>query len=91
MFGGYTLAYLVHGADYVVQDDTLVMPDHRGRGLGMALKVAVLELLAAEHPERRVIHTWNAVENTFMQRINRDLGFRPVERELEMQRKDPDA
>lgn len=91
VFGGYTLAYLVHGADYVVQDDTLVMPDHRGRGLGMALKVAVLELLAAEHPERRVIHTWNAVENTFMQRINRDLGFRPVERELEMQRKDPDA
>lgn len=91
VFGGYTLVYLVHDADYVVQDDTLVMPDHRGRGLGMALKVAMLRLLAAEHPERRVVHTWNAVENTFMQRINRDLGFRPVERELEMQRRDPGA
>jgi GNAT superfamily N-acetyltransferase len=91
VFGGYTLLYLVHDADYVVQDDTLVMPDHRGRGLGMALKVAVLRLLAAEHPGRRLVHTWNAAENTFMQRINRELGFRPVERELEMQRKEGDA
>ena len=57
----------------------------------MALKVAVLGILAAEHPERRLVHTWNAVENAPMQRINRDLGFRPVERELEMQRKDADA
>jgi len=75
----------------VVQDDTLVMPEHRGHGVGWALKVAVLRILAAEHPERRLLHTWNAVENTFMQRINRKLGFRPVERELEMQRPVPDA
>jgi GNAT superfamily N-acetyltransferase len=91
VFGGYTLVYLVHDADYAVQDDTLVMPEHRGRGLGMALKVAVLRLLAAEHPERTVIHTWNAVENAFMQRINRELGFRPVERELAVQRKESGA
>jgi GNAT superfamily N-acetyltransferase len=78
--------YLPHDADYVVQDDTLVMPDHRGHGLGTALKVAVLRILAADHPERRIVHTWNALENTPMQRINRELGFRPVERELEMQR-----
>jgi GNAT superfamily N-acetyltransferase len=91
VLGGYTLVYLAHEADYVVQDDTLVMPEHRGHGLGLALKVAVLRVLAAEHPERRLVHTWNALENAFMQRINRDLGFRPVERELEMQRKDVDA
>jgi GNAT superfamily N-acetyltransferase len=91
LFGGYTLVFLAHHADYVVQDDTLVMPEHRGHGLGMALKVAMLRRLAAEHPERRVVHTWNAVENAFMQRINRELGFRPVERELEMQRKDTGA
>jgi GNAT superfamily N-acetyltransferase len=88
ILGGYTLVHLAHDADYVVQDDTLVMPDHRGHGLGMALKTSVLRILAAEHPERRIIHTWNAVENAPMQRINHQLGFRPVERELEMQRRD---
>jgi GNAT superfamily N-acetyltransferase len=87
VLGGYTLVYLPHHADHVVQDDTLVMPDHRGHGLGMALKVAVLRILASDHPGRRIVHTWNAVENDPMQRINRDLGFRPVERELEMQRR----
>ena len=54
----------------------------------MALKVVNLRILAADHPERRVVHTWNAIENTFMQRINSRLGFRPVVRELEVQRKD---
>jgi len=91
VFGGYTLVHLPHDRDYVVQDDTLVMPEHRGHGLGMALKAAVLRILASEHPERRLIHTWNAVDNAPMQRINRSLGFRPVELELEMQRKDVDA
>lgn len=90
-FGGYTLVHLPHDRDYVVQDDTLVMPEHRGHGLGMVLKATVLRILAAEHAERRLIHTWNAVENAPMQRISRALGFRPVELELEMQRKDPDA
>jgi len=91
VLGGYTAVHLAHDADYVVQDDTLVMPEHRGNGLGMALKVTVLRILAAERPERRLVHTWNAVDNSFMQRINSDLGFRPVERELEMQRKDAGA
>jgi GNAT superfamily N-acetyltransferase len=91
LLGGYTLVHLAHGADYVVQDDTLVMPEHRGHGLGTALKATILRTIAAEHPERRVIHTWNAVDNAPMQRINRALGFRPVEWEVEMQRKDVDA
>jgi GNAT superfamily N-acetyltransferase len=90
VMGGYTVMHLAHDADYVVQDDTLVMPEHRGHGLGMALKVANLRILA-DHPERRVVHTWNAVENTFMQRINKRVGFRPVERELEVQRRATDA
>ena len=91
VLGGYTLVFLAHDAEYVVQDDTLVMPEHRGHGLGIALKMAVLRILAAQHPERRVVHTWNAVDNPFMQRINVRLGFRPVERELEMQRQIADA
>ena len=34
VFGGYSQLYLPHGEDYVYQDDTLVMPEHRGHRLG---------------------------------------------------------
>jgi GNAT superfamily N-acetyltransferase len=90
-FAGYTMVWLPWDVDYVVQNDTMVMPDDRGHGLGMLLKGAVLRMLAEDWPERRIIHTWNAVDNAPMQRINRELGFRPVELLLEMQRKVPDA
>lgn len=35
--------------------------------------------LAAERPEVRSVHTWNAASNAPILRINRALGFRPVE------------
>ena len=67
------------------------MPAHRGHGLGHGAEGS-----RAAHPRGRasratLIHTWNAVDNAPMQRISRSLGFRPVELELEMQRKDADA
>jgi GNAT superfamily N-acetyltransferase len=36
-FGGYSLLFVPHGTDYGWQDDTLVMPEHRGHRLGAAL------------------------------------------------------
>jgi GNAT superfamily N-acetyltransferase len=91
VLGGYTLLHLPHDLDFAVQDDTLVMPGHRGHGLGRALKVTLLQQLGAQHPERGLVHTWNGTGNEYMQRINRELGFRPVELEVEMQRKVVDA
>ncbi len=88
VFGGYSQLYLPHGADYVYQDDTLVMPEHRGHRLGTALKLATLEVLQRDHPDRTAIHTDTAVDNHAMQATNRDFGFRPVERMYEMQRRD---
>lgn len=85
---GYSQLYLPHGEDYVIQDDTLVMPDHRGHRLGTALKLATLEILLRDHPERSRIHTWTDPENLAMYRTNTALGFRVAERMHEMQRKD---
>jgi GNAT superfamily N-acetyltransferase len=86
-FGGYSQLYLPHGADYILQDDTLVMPDHRGHRLGLLLKCATLEIAQRRHPERLSIHTDTAVDNHAMQATNHRFGYRPVERLLEMQRR----
>jgi GNAT superfamily N-acetyltransferase len=85
---GYTLVFLPRGEDFAQQDDTFVMREARGQGIGRTLKIAVLRLLAAERPERTVVHTWTAPDNDPMQRLNLGLGFRPVELMHEMQRKD---
>jgi GNAT superfamily N-acetyltransferase len=84
-FGGYSLVFVTRGESEALQDDTLVMPEHRGRRLGLALKRATLEVLSREHPELTAIHTWTAVDNEPMQRTNRAFGYRPVERMHEMQ------
>ena len=81
-FGGYSLLFVPHGTDYGWQDDTLVMPEHRGRRLGAALKSANY----ADLPDHvRSVHTWTAPSNTAMHRINTALGFRVVEHMYEVE------
>jgi GNAT superfamily N-acetyltransferase len=60
----------------VWQHDTLVMREHRGHGLGFAVKVANLWALCDRHPEARVVNTWNDAENTHMIAVNEEIGFR---------------
>ena len=83
--GGYSQLYVPHGETHVLQDDTLVMPGHRGRRLGTLLKLATLGLLARSHPDAAAIHTWTAPDNTAMRRTNEEFRYRPVERMYEMQ------
>jgi len=64
--------------EFVHQHDTLVLKEHRGRRLGMLVKTANLQRLAAERPSVRRIGTWNAEENSYMLAINVALGFRPA-------------
>jgi len=64
--------------ELVHQQDTLVTREHRGRRLGMLVKTANLQRLAAELPGVRRIGTWNAQENRWMLAINVALGFRPA-------------
>jgi len=58
---------------------TFVDRAHRGRRLGMAVKVENLRRLQAEHPARRRVTTGNDGTNSWMVSINEELGFRIVE------------
>jgi GNAT superfamily N-acetyltransferase len=80
--------FLAHDDLEALQDDTLVMPEHRGHGLGMQLKLATLDVLQRDHPQRRALHTWTDRENHAMYRTNKAFGYRPVEVLHEMQRED---
>jgi mycothiol synthase len=82
---GYTELFVSeHDLDVVVQDDTWVDQSHRGRRLGMRLKVANLRQLQ-EHDggallgPRRSVQTYCEQDNTAMRRINAEVGFRAVE------------
>ncbi|GAA2155817.1 GNAT family N-acetyltransferase [Nocardioides koreensis] len=86
---GYSVVFLAHDDHEALQDDTLVMPDHRGHRLGLRLKLATLEVLGREHPDRRMLHTWSDRENHAMYRTNVAIGYRRAEVLHEMQREDP--
>jgi hypothetical protein len=61
------------------QSDTLVLEEHRGHRLGLAVKIANLRMLAAELPDVWAIKTWTAEDNLPMLEMNRSLGFEVVE------------
>lgn len=58
------------------QEITIVDAAHRGRRLGLLVKLANLRALERTHPEVTAVHTWNAHENQHMLAINDALGFR---------------
>jgi GNAT superfamily N-acetyltransferase len=76
---GFTEIAVPLGApESVWQHDTLVMREHRGHGLGFAMKVANLRALEREFPSAQSISTWNAAENTPMIAVNDEMGFEVV-------------
>jgi GNAT superfamily N-acetyltransferase len=68
--------------DEAWQMATLVHPEHRGRRLGMAVKLANLDYLAATAPNVRLVITGNAQVNAPMIAINDMLGFHVVAEEI---------
>ena len=68
------------------QGGTLVLPEHRGHRLGMAVKLANHQGLVARFPEVEWMVTGNADVNVAMNAINDTLGYRVVERCLEVQK-----
>lgn len=74
---GFTaISILGHREDVVFQDETVVLKEHRGRKLGMLLRVCNLERLAQEQHAIRKIYTWDAAEKEYMVSVNHALGFR---------------
>jgi GNAT superfamily N-acetyltransferase len=71
----------------VHQWGTLVHPDHRGRRLGIAVKVRSLQLVQRTHADRTRVMTCNTESNAHMVAINERLGFRPVELMAAFQRR----
>lgn len=84
---GYTTVIARRDADYAFQDATLVVPAHRGHRLGLRLKLLNQLALVEHFPHVRTIETGNAGDNDHMNAVNEQLGFRPVGRWLEMQRR----
>lgn len=84
---GFTM--LVHNPEHdgiAHQWNTLVLPEHRGRRLGMWLKTTNLRALLERFPEIRQVRTFNAQVNEPMLRVNRAMGFRPVAELIEWQK-----
>jgi RimJ/RimL family protein N-acetyltransferase len=65
--------------DWGYQQLTAVTRTHRGHRLGLLVKTAMLDLLAAEEPKVERIATGNAAANEHMIAINEQLGYRVVE------------
>lgn len=81
------LATTVHEPGRGYQWGTLVRRDARGHRLGVAVKVANLRQLQERAPDITALTTYNAEVNAHMVAVNELLGFRPVARLGEFQKR----
>lgn len=65
------------------QYDTVVVPRHRGYGVGRAIKARMLSELRSAEPGITQVQTWNAAINEPLIRVNQELGFVPDRQWLE--------
>lgn len=61
--------------DLAFQEDTLVLREHRGHGLGLRLKAVTALVLTDAFPDVKSVRTWNAASNEHMRAVNRRLGY----------------
>ncbi len=66
---------------------TMVLPEHRGHRLGLAVKLASHRALRQDVPDCELVVTSNADVNLHMNAINEALGYRQLETLLEYQKR----
>jgi GNAT superfamily N-acetyltransferase len=62
--------------DRADQYDTVVVPEHRGYGIGRAVKARMLFELRSAVPKLKSVQTWNSFDAEGMLKVNSELGFR---------------
>ncbi len=76
----WTHLVLTGGQDrHAWQNITIVDPDHRGRRLGLIVKIENLAYARRHEPGLQVIDTYNAADNRHMIAINEAMGYRRVD------------
>ena len=75
---GYTELYVPRDGALVIQEDTLVLTEHRGHRIGAVLKAIAGRQLVRTCPRIEQIVTYNAEENLPMLEVNSSLGFQPI-------------
>jgi GNAT superfamily N-acetyltransferase len=72
----YTKLVLAPGMpEWAAQEDTVVLPPHRGHRLGLLVKIEMIDVLARQAPQVRHVITGNAGQNEHMIAINEQLGY----------------
>lgn len=66
---------------------TLVLPAHRGHRLGLAMKLATHRRVLELFPDLAFVETGNAGVNVWMNDVNERMGYRVVERCLDVQKR----
>lgn len=72
------------------QYDTVVVPEHRGYGVGRAIKARMLFELRSAVPSLTQVQTWNAAVNEPLLKVNAELGFISDREWLEFEAEVPD-
>lgn len=69
-----------------LQHETLVVREHRGHGLGRAVKERLMVELGRRAPAVQLVRTFNAESNVHMLAVNADLGYEVVAAESDWQK-----
>ncbi|MFF4953189.1 GNAT family N-acetyltransferase [Streptomyces chattanoogensis] len=73
---GFTkIAFVPQQWSHCYQEDTAVLPEFRGLGLGRAIKASMMCWLTADFPRLEQVHTMTTSDNLHMIRVNAQLGY----------------
>lgn len=75
LVGFTTISILGHRSDVAFQDETIVEPPHKGKAVGLHIKVANMALLMREFPATTTLFSWNSPASSDLLSVNGQLGF----------------